>query len=152
MQGKKAPLFCLPNEDGEEVCLKDFKGKKVVLYFYPRDMTPGCTIEAIDFTHFKKDFEKANTIVLGVSKDTVESHKKFCQKDKLSITLLSDTTLNTIKAYGAYGKKKFMGKEFMGIIRSTVLIDEKGIVEKHWNNVKALGHAEKVLEYIGAHN
>src|SRR3989344_3361813 len=104
MEGKKAPEFSLKNEDGDEVSLKDFKGKKVLLYFYPRDMTPGCTIEAIDFTKAKKEFEKLNTVILGVSKDSVESHKKFCNKDKLSITLLSDTTLNTIKTYGAYGK------------------------------------------------
>src|SRR3989344_3854170 len=112
MEGKKAPEFKLQNEDGREVTLKDFKGKKVLLYFYPRDMTPGCTIEAIDFTKAKKEFEKLNTIILGVSKDTVESHKKFCNKDKLSITLLSDEGLKTIKAYEAYGKKVFMGKEF----------------------------------------
>lgn len=144
-QGTIAPAFKLPRQTGELVTLDDFKGKWVVIYFYPKDNTPGCTIEAIDFTARKREFDDLNCVVLGVSKDSVKSHSNFVEKQNLTITLLSDEEKTVIEAYGAWGQKKFMGREFMGIIRSTVLIDPEGKVAYHWPNVKAKGHVEEVL-------
>ncbi len=144
-QGTTAPAFKLPTQTGELVTLDHYKGKWVVIYFYPRDNTPGCTIEAIDFTARKREFDDLNCVILGVSKDSVKSHCNFIEKQNLTITLLSDEEKTMIEAYGAWGQKKFMGREFMGIIRSTVLIDPEGKVAYHWPNVKAKGHAEEVL-------
>ena len=135
--GNTAPKFTVPNHNGEEVSLSDFKGKWIILYFYPKDNTPRCTIEAIDFTARKKDFEKLNAIVLGVSKDSPKSHCNFIEKQNLTIILLSDEEKNVQQLYEAWGQKKFMGREFMGTLRSTVLIDPNGRIAYHWQNVKA---------------
>ena len=142
--GKKAPEFCLPDQDGNEVCLKDFRGKWVVLYFYPKDNTSGCTREAIDFTENLKDFEELDAVVLGVSKDSVKSHKNFMEKHGLKITLLSDPEHKVIEAYGAWKLKKRYGREYFGTERSTFLIDPDGIVRFIWRNVKVKGHVEEV--------
>lgn len=142
--GEEAPDFCLPNQDGEEVCLKDFKGKWVVLYFYPKDNTPGCTTEAKDFTTHLSDFEKLDAVVLGVSPDTVESHKKFAEKHGLKVTLLSDTEHKVLEAYGVWGVKKRFGKEYYGVIRSTFIIDPEGKIAYRWYNVRVKGHVETV--------
>lgn len=146
--GKKAPAFTLPDQNGEKVKITDFKGQWVVLYFYPRDNTPGCTTEACDFSGGLKAFEKLNAVVIGVSPDSVESHRKFADKFKLKITLLSDPDKKALEKYGAYGVKKMYGKETKGVIRSTFLIDPKGTVAHAWRNVKAKGHAEKVREKL----
>lgn len=147
--GDKAPNF-----EGETLkgnfSLKDFKGKNVVLYFYPKDDTPGCTIEAIDFSKDKSWFTENNTVILGVSKDSLKSHEKFCIKQKLTIDLISDEDLKIHKDYGVWGKKKFLGREYMGAIRSTFLIDSKGELAKIWNDVKVKGHVDQVVEAIKA--
>lgn len=135
------------NQDGEEVSLDDFKGKWVVLYFYPKDNTPGCSIEAQDFSRLRGEFEKKNAVVLGVSMDSVESHCKFIEKKDLSIMLLSDPSKELINKFKVWDKKKFMGREFMGIIRSTFLIKDGKIV-KEWRGVRVKGHAEEVLGSI----
>lgn len=144
----EAPDFCLPETSGKEVCLKDFRGKWVVLYFYPRDNTSGCTREALDFTSLLKEFENSGAVVIGVSPDSIKSHQRFISKHGLKVTLLSDTEKKVIKMYGAWGKKKRYGKEVEGVIRSTVLIDDKGIVRFIWRNVKVQGHAEDVLRKL----
>lgn len=154
--GKKAPAFTLENQDGEKVSLKDFLGKWVVLYFYPRDNTPGCTNEACDFTASKKLYEKEDAVILGVSKDSIESHQKFIANHKLGITLLSDPDVSVHKKYGAWGLKKLYGKESEGVIRSTFLIDPKGKISESWGAVKVrvkrksgeVKHAETVLEKL----
>ena len=142
------PSFCLPNQNGKEICLSDFKDKWVVVYFYPKDDTPGCTIEAIDFTKKLREFEKLNAKILGVSADSEESHCKFMEKHKLGIDLLSDFDKKVIKQFGAWGKKMMYGKEFEGIIRSTFLINPEGKLAYEWKKVKAEGHADEVLEKI----
>ena len=147
IEGKIAKNFCLENQDGEKTCLNDIKGK-IVLYFYPKDNTPGCTLEAKQFTDLAKEFKKNKTTIIGVSKDSTSSHKKFCDKHKLEITLLSDPDFEIHKSFEAYGKKKFMGKEFNGTIRSTVLIDENKKIIKHWPKVSPIGHAKEVLNFI----
>jgi len=148
-QGQKAPDFKLQDTNESDIKLSDFKGKWVVLYFYPKDNTPGCTIEAMEFSALKKDFEKLNTVVLGVSKDSCASHQKFTDKKNLTINLLSDPESRIQKLYGVWQKKKFMGREFMGTVRTTFLINPKGDIEKIWNNVKAKGHAQAVLDTLG---
>ena len=140
-----APNFCLKNQDHESVCLHDFLGKWVVLYFYPKDNTPGCTLEAISFTRFNDEFEKLNTVVLGISPDSCESHKAFQQKHYLSVTLLSDPVHETLKTYEVWKPKKMFGKEYFGVVRSTFIINRKGQVVHHWSKVKVPGHIEKVL-------
>ena len=152
-EGKKAPAFTLENENGEKVRLADYAGHWVVLYFYPKDDTPGCTIEAQDFTSDLKAFSKLGAVVLGCSPDSVESHQKFIDKYKLRISLLSDPGHKMMSRYDAWGEKNMYGKISEGVIRSTVLIDPKGKVVKHWRRVKAKGHAQavhKVLEEICA--
>jgi peroxiredoxin Q/BCP len=146
--GQPAPDFCLPNQLEENICLKDFRGKWVVLYFYPKDNTPGCTIEALDFTRLKTHFESLNTVILGVSKDSCQSHEKFVKSKKLIITLLSDQEAKIQKKYGVWRPKKFMGKEFLGTVRSTFLIDPEGKIARVWDGVRALGHSEQVLEEL----
>jgi peroxiredoxin Q/BCP len=146
--GQKAPQFCLPNQDEVEICLKDLKGKWVVLYFYPKDNTPGCTTEAKEFTEALKDFEELDAVVLGVSPQDCESHRKFIQKHNLGVTLLCDTDHKVLKAYGAWGKKKLYGKEYEGVIRTTVLIDPEGNVAYIWPKVRVKGHVEKVKEKL----
>ena len=149
-EGKKAPAFTLENEKSEKVRLTDFAGKWVVLTFYPKDDTPGCTIEAQDFTRDLKQFEKLGATVLGCSPDSVESHQKFIRKYKLSISLLSDPSHKMMSRYNAWGEKNMYGKITEGVIRSTVLIDPKGKVAKHWRRVSAKGHAESVQKTLTA--
>lgn len=144
-ENQKAPAFCLPNDQEKPVCLKDFLGKVVILYFYPKDNTPGCSTEAQDFTNLKKEFEKLNAVIIGISKDTCASHAKFINDQKLNIILLADTETKIIKKYSAWQEKKTMGKIFFGTVRTTVIINEKGIIKKIYNNVKAKEHAKQVL-------
>ena len=146
--GRLAPDFSLKDAFGHSVQLSDFLGKKVVLYFYPKDDTPGCTREAIGFTEQKSQFQKNNTVILGLSKDSVASHEKFCHKYNLEIPLLSDPDGKTVEAYGVWKEKNMYGKVSMGIVRTTFLIDEKGIITKIWNNVKVDGHVEAVIAAI----
>ena len=146
--GDKAPDFKVRDREGKERSLKDFKGKWVVLYFYPRDNTPGCTIEAVDFTAMRDDFEAMGATIVGVSPDSEKSHKKFTEKHDLGITLLSDPDKEVLEPYGAWAEKKLYGKTFLGVVRSTVLIDPKGKVAHHWPKVKAKGHAEQVKEKL----
>jgi len=143
--GELAPLFCLPKDGGDQVCLKDLKGRWIVLYFYPKDLTQGCTLEALDFTAAKKDFEKLGAEILGVSADSLDSHRRFREKNNLTITLLSDEEKKTLETYGAWQIKKMYGREFKGVIRSTFLIDPKGIVVFTWPKVKVANHVNEVL-------
>lgn len=147
-EGDKAPVFCVKNQDEKILCLEDFKGKNVILYFYPKDNTPGCSLEAMMFTKYKPEFEKENTTIIGVSKDSCESHQKFIENKNLNLTLLSDPEKDVQKLYGVWRLKKFMGKEFLGTVRTTFLIDEKGIIRKIWDKVKVKGHVEDVLESV----
>ena len=147
-EGDMAPDFCMPDQNEKKVCLKDYKGKNIVLYFYPKDNTPGCSLEAMMFTKFKSEFEKNKTTILGVSKDSCDSHRKFIEKKNLNLTLISDTDKEIQKKYGVWRLKKFMGKEFVGTIRSTFLIDSNGKIKKIWDKVKVQGHVEQVLNEI----
>ncbi len=137
--------FCLPDYKGEAHCLHDFRGKWVVLYFYPKDNTSGCTKEAKDFTRMKKEFEKLNAVIIGISKDPPKSHARFIEKQELDILLLSDVNHEVIEKYGAWGKKKRYGREYFGTVRSTFLIDPQGRIVRAWENVKVAGHVEEVL-------
>lgn len=134
--GEKAPDFCLPNQDEVEICLRDLKGKWIVLYFYPKDNTPGCTTEACDFTEQLPDFEGLNAVILGVSADSPKVHRGFIEKQNLKITLLSDPDHTMMEEYGVWRLKKNYGKEYMGIVRSTYIIDPDGKVAAVWDNVK----------------
>lgn len=142
--GVNAPDFCLPNQDGVEICLRDLLGKWIVLYFYPKDSTPGCTTEACDFSEASPEFSSKDAIILGVSADSVSSHQKFAGKHSLEITLLSDESKKMIEAYGVWQLKKNYGKEYMGIGRSTYIIDPEGKIAAVWKNVKVKAHAEAV--------
>ena len=144
----KAPNFSLQDKDNKTQKLTDYKGQWVILYFYPKDDTPGCTIEGIEFTSILKDLKKINTVVLGVSGDSPEKHEKFCKKHNLEVTLLSDPNYDMMQQYGAYGNKILYGKTFLGIKRSTYIIDPKGKVAKVWKSVRSKGHAQKVLEEL----
>lgn len=146
--GDKAPEFKLLNQDGNELGLKDFAGKKVILYFYPKDNTPGCTTEACEFSELWDDFARKNAVIIGVSPDSVASHEKFIDKFKLRHILLSDADKAVCKAYGAWGLKKNYGKEYEGLIRSTFVIDEGGKIAAIYKNVKAKEHAAKVLQAL----
>jgi thioredoxin-dependent peroxiredoxin len=149
LEGKKAPAFNLEGNDGKAHALEDYKGKTVVLYFYPKNDTPGCTKEACGFRDLNANIKKSGAVVLGVSKDGAESHKKFTTKYKLPFVLLSDPKLEVMKKYGAYGKKMMYGKEVQGTIRSTLVIGPKGDVVKHWPTVrKADAHPEEVLAFL----
>jgi peroxiredoxin Q/BCP len=149
-EGKKAPDFTLTDQDGKAVRLRDFAGRDVILYFYPKDDTPGCTKEACGFRDDWRAFQKRGAVVLGVSADGAESHRKFRAKYKLPFPLLSDPTKKTMQAYGAYGEKTMYGKKTMGVIRSTVWIGPDGTVKKHWARVpKADEHPAQVLEALG---
>jgi peroxiredoxin Q/BCP len=147
-QGKKAPSFSLNDQDGDKIKLNDLAGQWVVLYFYPRDDTPGCTIEARDFTANFRAFQKLGAIVYGCSPDSVASHQKFIRKYKLKIGLLSDPNHKTMQKYGAWGEKNMYGKITVGVIRSTVLIDPNGKVARHWKRVKTKGHADSVQKTL----
>ena len=144
----KAPFFKLPSTSKKDYSLKDSIGKYVVIYFYPKDDTPGCTIETNDFNKLLPKFKKLNCEVLGVSKDSLKSHEKFREKYKIKFNLLADEEIKVLKKYKVWGKKKFMGREFMGIIRTTYLIDKKGKIIKVWDNVKVKNHAKEVLETL----
>lgn len=142
----KAPNFELPDQYGKIHNLKDYQGKWVVLYFYPKDATPGCTKQACNFRDGRDYLEGTGATVLGISKDSVESHKKFADKHNLNFTLLSDTSVETIKAYGAWGKKKFMGKEYEGIKRNTYLINPGGEIVKTYENVNPMTNIKEVFK------
>ncbi len=146
--GKKAPAFSLPDQDGKMTSLKDFAGSWVVLYFYPKDNTPGCTIEAKDFTALAGDFKKQGAKILGVSADSEKSHCNFIEKQGLGITLLSDLEKKVIGSYGVWQVKKLYGKESQGIARTTYLIGPDGTVARVWEKVKTDGHAEEVLKAL----
>ena len=143
----KAPSFSLPSTSNNEYSLKDSLGKYIVLYFYPKDDTPGCTIETNDFNKLLSKFEKLGCTIYGISKDSLESHQKWSKKLNLKFELLADEDKTSLKAYKTWAKKKFMGKEFMGTIRSTFVIEKNKII-KEWRNVKAVGHAQEVLDFI----
>ncbi len=147
-EGSLAPDFCLPSDDGNEYCLRDFRGKWVVLYFYPKDNTSGCTREALDFTSKLNEFMKLGAVVIGVSPDSIESHMKFRMKHSLKVILLSDTEHRVLEMYGAWGKKKRYGREYFGVIRTTFLIDPQGVVRKVWRNVRVAGHVDEVLQSL----
>ncbi len=143
-----APAFKLPSTNKKEFSLKDSLGNFVVLYFYPKDDTPGCTIETNDFNKLLPKFKKLNCEIFGISKDNLKSHDKFRDKYKIKFDLLADEEIKVLKKYKVWAKKKFMGREFMGIVRTTFLIDKKGKIIKIWNNVKVKDHAKEVLETL----
>ncbi len=147
-EGIKAPGFCLKDSNIKERCLEEFTGNWVVLYFYPKDNTSGCTLEAIEFSALEDEFRGLGAVVIGISPDTCESHALFIGKHNLTVILLSDPDKKVLEPYGAWRMKKMYGKESMGVVRSTVLISPDGKVAKTWNNVKAEGHAAKVLEAL----
>ena len=150
-EGKRAPAFTLKDQNGEKVALKDFAGRHVVVYFYPKDDTPGCTKEACGFRDDIKKFKKLDVEILGISPDDEESHQKFIKKYKLPFTLLCDPNKKVMEKYGAWGEKMMYGKKTIGVIRSTVWIGDDGKVKKHWKRVsKAEQHPSKVLELIAA--
>lgn len=136
--------FCLPNQDEEEICFRDIKGKWIVLYFYPRDNTPGCTTEACDFTAALPDFEGLDAIVLGVSPDSPKKHRNFIEKKELKITLLADEDKELCQALGVWQLKKFMGRESMGVVRTTFIINPEGKVAAKWEKVRVKGHVDTV--------
>ena len=144
----KAPDFKLPSTSKESYSLKDSIGKYVVIYFYPKDDTPGCTIETNDFNKLLSKFKKLECEVYGISKDNLKSHNKFRDKYKIKFDLLADEEIKVLKKYKVWAKKKFMGREFMGILRTTLLIDKKGKIIKIWENVKVKDHAKDVLETL----
>lgn len=147
-EGAKAPEFTLNDAADHTTSLKDYTGMWVVLYFYPRDNTPGCTLEAIDFSKLKKDFTEEDAVILGISKDSCQSHRRFIEKQRLTVILLADPDSAVQKEYGVWRPKKFMGREFLGTVRSTFLIDPAGKIRKVWDNVSAGGHAEEVLNEL----
>ena len=147
-EGEKAQEFTAKDQDGNEISLRDYLGKKVVLYFYPKDDTPGCTKEACAFRDNFPNFKKIDAVVLGVSVDGQKAHRKFADKFELPFTLLVDDEKKIVEAYGVWGLKKFMGKEYMGTNRVTYLIDEQGVIEKVWPKVKPETHAAEVLEWL----
>jgi peroxiredoxin Q/BCP len=144
----KAPEFCLPNQDDVEICLRDLRGKWIVLYFYPKDNTPGCTTEACDFSEAAPDFSTLNAVIIGVSADSTKSHRGFIEKKDLMITLLSDESTSMMQEYGVWALKKNYGKEYMGIVRSTLIINPDGIIKAIWKNVKVKEHARIVKEKL----
>ena len=148
-KGSKAPEFTLPDKDGNAICLSDFLGKKVVLYFYPKDNTPGCTRQACAFAAAYEGFKSKNVVVIGISKDSTASHQKFAQKYDLPFILLSDPELQAISAYGVWQEKKLYGKVSMGVVRTTFLIDEQGNIEHIMPKVKPDTNAAEILAYLG---
>lgn len=144
--GDYAPDFTLDTDSGKALTLSELKGRNIVIYFYPKDDTPGCTIEAQDFTKLASQFEYNNTVVIGISKDSVDSHCKFRDKYNLSVVLAADSHGTVCEAYDVWVEKNNYGKKYMGIDRATFLIDEKGVIKKAWRKVSAKGHAEEVLD------
>ena len=146
--GDAAPLFCLPASDGSSFCLCDMKGKKVILYFYPKDMTPGCTTEACNFRDYQSEFNQLNAVIVGVSKDPIARHLKFIQKYQLPFLLLSDENQKVCEQYGVWQLKKLAGKEYMGIVRSTFIIDEEGKILHIYSKVRVKDHIEDILSFL----
>ena len=146
--GDLAPEFCLQNSQGEEVCLNDFQGKWLIPYFYPKDGSKGCTLEALAFSTNKAEFEEKNAIILGVSPDSARSHTKFIEKNNLGITLLSDPEHNVLEGYGVWQLKKMYGREYYGVDRSTFIINIEGKIAYYWRKVKVKGHVEDVKEKL----
>ncbi len=146
--GMKAPDFQLMNHEGKEVSLSEYKGKKVILYFYPRDNTPGCTKQACGFAELYPQFQEKGAVVLGISKDSVTSHQKFKEKYQLPFTLLSDPQLQAIQAYDVWKEKNMYGKKVMGVVRTTYLIDEEGMIVKAFDKVKAANNPQQMLDEI----
>jgi len=144
----KAPQFSLPDAEGNTKTLKDFQGKKVIVYFYPKDSTPGCTKESIEFSQSMNEITKKNGVVVGISKDSQGSHQKFIKNNDLKVNLLSDTETKVIQDYGVWQEKKNYGRTYMGIVRSTFLIDEKGFISKIWPKVKVDGHVQEVVSCL----
>ena len=140
--------FCLKNQNNENICLKDFMGKWVVLYFYPKDNTPGCFLEAKGFSDYINEFKQLNARIIGISPDSIDSHKKFESKHNLTFNLLSDPNHDVLKSYDVWKPKKLYGREFMGVIRSTFLIDPKGKIVYIWPKVKVMGHAQNVMNKL----
>jgi peroxiredoxin Q/BCP len=148
--GTAAPEFCLPNQDEEEICLRDLKGKWIVLYFYPKDNTPGCTTEACEFTEALPQFDDLDAIILGVSPDSPKKHRNFIEKKELGITLLADEDKELCNKFGVWQLKKNYGKEYMGVVRSTFIIDPDGNIAAAWEKVRVKGHVEAVKEKLEA--
>jgi len=146
--GDAIPEFCLANQDEEEICFRDIKGRWIVLYFYPKDNTPGCTTQACDFTQSLPDFEALDAIILGVSPDSPKKHRNFIEKKSLKITLLADEEKELCKSFGVWQLKKFMGKEYMGVVRSTFIINPEGKVAMVWEKVRVKGHIDEVKEKL----
>jgi len=146
--GQPAPDFTLPATQGQTVSLSDFRGKYVVLYFYPRDNTPGCTQEAVDFRDAIEEFEARHAVVLGVSTDSLQSHEKFAAKHQLPFLLLSDENHEAASRYGVWQQKKMAGRTYYGIVRSTFVIDPQGRLLREWRNVKVKGHVQEVLQFL----
>ncbi|MCF8019396.1 MAG: thioredoxin-dependent thiol peroxidase [Vallitaleaceae bacterium] len=146
--GMKAPEFTLPNQDGKEVSLADYRGKKVILYFYPKDDTPGCTSQACGFTQLYPDIKEKGAEIIGISKDSVKSHKKFAEKYNLTFTLLADTETKVVEAYDVWKEKSMFGKKYMGIVRTTYLIDEEGVIIKVFDQVNAAKNPEEMLDNL----
>jgi len=144
--GAAAPLFTLPRDGGGTVSLEEFQGRKVVLYFYPKDDTSGCTVEAIDFTALLSEFDKADTVVIGLSPDSAASHDKFCKKHNLGVILAADEDKSVLSAYGVWTEKSMYGRKYMGVERTTVLVGRDGKIAQVWPKVKVKGHAQEVLE------
>lgn len=146
--GEPAPDFCLPDPEEGEICLADQRGKWVVLYFYPKDNTKGCTLEALEFTAAEDEFKEKNAVILAASPDSLKSHTKFRDKHNLTISLLSDPKKETLQAYGAWQLKKMYGREYMGVMRSTYIIDPEGKIAYIWPKVRVNGHVEAVMEKL----
>jgi peroxiredoxin Q/BCP len=141
---EKAPEFCLPNQDDVEICMRDLRGKWIILYFYPKDNTPGCTTEACDFTNAVADFSELDAIILGVSADSTKKHRNFIEKKELGITLLSDESTEMMQEYGVWQLKKNYGREYMGIVRTTLIINPEGIIKSIFQKVRVKEHVAKV--------
>ncbi len=148
--GDAVPDFCLPNQDEEEICLRDIKGRWIVLYFYPKDNTPGCTTEACDFTAALPDFEGLSAVVLGVSPDSPKKHRNFIEKKDLKITLLADEEKSLCQTFGVWQLKKNYGREYMGVVRSTFIIDPDGKIAAKWEKVRVKGHVDEVKSKLEA--
>lgn len=146
--GDTIPPFCLPNQDEEEICFRDIKGRWAVIYFYPKDNTPGCTTEACDFTEALPDFNELEAIILGVSPDSPKKHRNFIEKKNLKITLLADEDKSLCKSFGIWQLKKFMGREYMGVVRSTFLIAPDGRLAYKWEKVRVKNHVAEVKEKL----
>ena len=152
MEHTQAPLFTTTDHNGNEVNLEMYQGKQVLIYFYPKDMTPGCTTEALGFQDLYEKFKEHNTEIFAISKDSQASHQKFCEKHGLAFPLLMDIENKIIKKYGVWKEKSMYGKTYMGISRESFLIDEQGVIIKHWNKVKPAVHPQEVLDYILENN